>query len=140
MFFKNYENSTDTINASIKGEVLNPDTYKLKYGSSVKDLVDMAGGFTENADQDFINTAETVADCEEIYIPKRIVEDKDKININVASAELLETLPSIGPKIADRIVKYREMYGAFHHTDEIMNVKGIGEKLYNEIKIYITSQ
>lgn len=60
------------------------------------------------------------------------------ININTASAEELEELPRIGPVIARRIVAYREEEGAFQNVEEIMNVKGIGEKTFLQFKDRIT--
>jgi competence ComEA-like helix-hairpin-helix protein len=56
------------------------------------------------------------------------------ININTATAELLEQLPGIGPKTAQRIVEYREAHGRFSSVDELMNVKGIGPKKLEQIR------
>ncbi len=61
-----------------------------------------------------------------------------KININTAAAAELETLPRIGPKVAQRIVDFRSQNGNFKKIEEIMKVKGIGEKLFNQIKDLIT--
>ena len=56
------------------------------------------------------------------------------ININTATAELLEQLPGIGPRTAQRIVEYREAHGRFSSVDELMNVKGIGPKKLEQIR------
>ncbi|UCG44450.1 MAG: ComEA family DNA-binding protein [candidate division WOR-3 bacterium] len=56
------------------------------------------------------------------------------ININTATAELLERLPGVGPKTAQRIVEYREAQGRFSSVDELMNVKGIGPKKLEQIR------
>lgn len=56
------------------------------------------------------------------------------VNINTASAEELATLPGIGPKIAEDIVKYRKDNGNFKTTKDITNVKGVGDKKYEAIK------
>jgi competence protein ComEA len=61
-----------------------------------------------------------------------------KVNINTASASELEGLPRIGPKIAAEIVDFRTKNGAFKKVEEIMKVKGIGEKLFNQLKDLIT--
>lgn len=61
-----------------------------------------------------------------------------KININTASQELLETLPGIGKTYAARIIEYRNTYGGFDSIEEIMNVKGIGEKRFESLKDLIT--
>ena len=50
------------------------------------------------------------------------------ININTATSDQLQTLPGIGPVIANRIIAYREEVGAFESVGELMNVSGIGEK------------
>lgn len=60
-----------------------------------------------------------------------------KININTASQSELETLPGIGPKLAERIVQYREEQGAFSEIEDIMAVKGIGEKKFKKLREYI---
>ena len=56
-----------------------------------------------------------------------------KININTASVAELEALPGIGAKKAEAIVKYREDHGKFQKTEDIVMVKGIGEKLLKKI-------
>jgi competence protein ComEA len=63
---------------------------------------------------------------------------KAKVNINTASASELETLPRIGPKVAQRIIDFRTKNGNFKKVEEIMKVQGIGEKVYEAIKDLIT--
>ena len=63
---------------------------------------------------------------------------KAKININTAPASELETLPRIGPKVAQRIVDFRTKNGNFKKVEEIMKVRGIGEKLFARMKDMIT--
>jgi len=57
-----------------------------------------------------------------------------KININTASAADFQKLPKIGPQIAQRIIDFRTQNGPFKRVEELMKVKGIGEKLYDQIK------
>ncbi len=63
---------------------------------------------------------------------------KAKININTAGQAELETLPRIGPKVAQRIIEYRAQNGGFKKVEDLMKVKGIGEKIFAQIKDQIT--
>jgi competence protein ComEA len=60
------------------------------------------------------------------------------VNLNTASASQLEAVPGIGSKMAQRIVEYRQKNGAFKKIEELMNVKGIGEKSFLKLKAHIT--
>lgn len=62
---------------------------------------------------------------------------KTKININTADAKLLDELPGVGPVLAERIVQYRESNGFFSKPEELVNVKGIGEKKLKDILPYV---
>lgn len=61
-----------------------------------------------------------------------------KIDLNHADADMLQQLPGIGPERAKAIIEYREEYGIFVTTDEVMNVPGIGPEIYGQIKDYVT--
>lgn len=61
-----------------------------------------------------------------------------KININQASATQLAFLPHVGIKAGERIVEYRKSHGPFGQPEELMEVKGIGEKLFAQLKPYLT--
>ncbi|WP_207747803.1 helix-hairpin-helix domain-containing protein [Clostridium sp. D33t1_170424_F3] len=71
----------------------------------------------------------------ESYVPQKPVE---KIDLNSATAAALDTLNGIGPVLAQRIVDYREEYGGFYSVEELMEVDGIGEKLFEQIKDRVT--
>lgn len=58
----------------------------------------------------------------------------EKVNLNTATQDQLETLPGIGPAIAKRILEHRTKVGKFGRIEELMNVKGIGEKKFQQIK------
>ena len=58
----------------------------------------------------------------------------EKVNINTATIEQLQTLPGIGPAMAKSIVDYRSKVGKFTKPEELINVKGIGEKKYQKMK------
>jgi competence protein ComEA len=60
------------------------------------------------------------------------------VNINTASQAQIEALPGIGPKVAQRIIEYRQKNGQFKKVEDLMNVKGIGEKSFLKLKPYLT--
>jgi competence protein ComEA len=60
------------------------------------------------------------------------------VNLNTATATQIATLPGIGPKAAERIIEYRQKNGGFKKIEELMNVKGIGEKSFLKLKPLIT--
>jgi comEA protein len=62
----------------------------------------------------------------------------DKVNINTASLEELQKLPRVGPKVAQRIVDFRKQNGAFKKIEELMKVRGIGEKIFAQMKDMLT--
>ena len=144
----------------ICGAVNYPGVYRLKQGDRVVDAVAAAGGFTQEAAQDFCNQAVPVFDGEKIYIPKiqEITEqeqqaliqeqaaagtdalsgernslEKSRLDINTASAEQLCTLTGIGEAKAKAIVAYREAHGKFTKCEDLMKVPGIKDALYGKI-------
>lgn len=63
-----------------------------------------------------------------------------KVNINTASATELQLLPRVGPAVAARIVEFRESHGAFKSIEELMRVRGVGEKTFDLLKPYVTTE
>jgi competence protein ComEA len=61
-----------------------------------------------------------------------------KVNINTASVEQLTTLPGVGPKLAARIVEYRQKSGSFRSAQELLNVRGIGEKNFTKLEAWLS--
>jgi len=67
-------------------------------------------------------------------------QDKERININKASAAELATLQKVGPKYAVRIIEHRQKYGPFKLTEDLMEVHGIGPRTFDRIKDQIIAQ
>jgi competence protein ComEA len=144
------ESTQKEIKVYICGEIRVPNVYTLVEGDRLIRLVEMAGGLTSNADSQLINMAMKLKDEDYIRIPSKNViqaspqfkqgaeSTQGKININTAGKEELKTLPRIGDAYAQRIIEYREKNGYFKDIKDIMNVSGIGEKMYENIKNQIT--
>lgn len=140
----------------ITGEVNSPGIIEIDEGARLVDVIEAAGGFTENADINKINLAYLVKDGQKINIPNVnsvdtnsyitenmgeniIIEDitsssTNLVNINTATQTELETLTGIGPSTALKIIKYREENGKFKTIEEIKNVAGIGDSKFEAIK------
>ncbi len=125
-----------TKEVEIKGEVNQPGVYTLKWDGNLKDLVNKAGGFTDQADTESISLVQDVKDKQVIVIGKIDEKQEEKISINSASAEQLQTIPGIGPAMATRIIEYRQTK-SFDTLEELKEVKGIGDKLYEKMLPYI---
>jgi len=140
------------IGVYVVGAVLDPGVYFLPQGSRVADALEAAGGPTDGADLVRVNLAKRVYDEEQIYVPHLGEESPPlpppsgssggqtggKIDINTATAEELESLPGIGPVLAQRIVDYRKANGPFAAIEDIKNVRGIGEAIFADIEDLIT--
>ncbi|MBP5701822.1 MAG: helix-hairpin-helix domain-containing protein [Lachnospiraceae bacterium] len=140
-----------TIVVYICGSVQDPGVYELPAGSRVCDGLEAAGGFSEGADEKRINLAGMLEDGDMVFFPEvgeELAEGASDyitgreeqsatdalININTAGEQALCTLPGIGSSKAQAIISYREEHGSFKDIKEIMNVNGIGENLFNQIK------
>lgn len=119
----------------IKGEVKKPGVYELDLHQTCEDLIKLAGGVTKDADLGSINQNQDVLDQGVIVIPKKT--KKEKISINTASLEELDSLPGIGPSTAQRIIDYRNEH-PFVYIEDIMKIKGIKQKLFYKIKDLIS--
>lgn len=141
----------------VRGAVVKPDIYKLPKGSRVEDALNAAGGASPDANLDRMNMVKTLSDGEQIVVPTRAPSTatpaptsanatpasasvSNKININAASAQDLDKLPGIGPALAQRIIDYRNANGPFKKIEDLKNVSGIGDKLFDQIKDLITVQ
>ncbi len=134
----------EMITVHLVGAVQSPGIYHLPVGSRVYELLEAAGGASEDGDTTAVNLARPLFDGEQviIYFIGEVAADiafaEGKVNINKASVQELVTLPSIGEVRAQRIVEHREKYGPFTDIREIMDVSGIGQGIFNQIEDFIT--
>ena len=148
------EKSVTKIRVYICGKINKAGVYEINSDKRVIDLIELAGGANPDAFLESINLAELLADGQKIYIPSKLeaagfennnfqnsslnTNSKGKlVNINFASASELETLPGIGPELAQRIIDYRNNSGVFNSKEDLKNVSGIGEKKYEALKDFI---
>ena len=149
------EEKKETIMVDIKGEIQNPGTYELEIGNRSIDVINKSGGLTDDADVRSINLSEKLEDEMLIVIPSKeesvnnqpVINSKNntnvnqaqdsKISINTANVSTLMTLKGIGQKKAESIVEYREKNGLFKKIEDITNVSGIGNSIFDKIKDYI---
>ena len=149
------------LKVDIRGAVRNPGVYALPPGSRLEDVVEAAGGVTDEADSEAMHLSLRVHD-EGYYYIGRIGETPRPpvaaalastttdgpgssapgsggvIDLNTASAELLETLPGIGEVRANAIVDYRRQNGCFQSTSDVTKVSGIGSGTYEKIRDLVT--
>jgi competence protein ComEA len=136
------------------GAVAQAGVYELQAGARIYEAIEMAGGFLEDACPEAVNLAGEAYDAQMIWIPtvseaaeegllpakdgtmseNGTKEADDRINLNTATAAQLMTLPGIGQSKADSIIAYRDSHGGFASIEDIMNVDGIKEGVYNRIK------
>ena len=159
-------NEVSTVIVDIKGKVNTTGIYEVETGKRVNDVINMAGGLTDEADTSNINLAKIVSDEMTIIIPSKeevlekyksevcicdcpyitndacitetTSEDNGLININIAPIEELMSLPGLGEAKAKSIIEYRTKNGNFTSIEGLKEVSGIGETIFEKIKNYIT--
>ena len=155
----------EPIAVHVIGAVPRPGLYEFAEGARVQDAIDAAGGLLASASVDTINLAALLEDGQQLDIPYKAGEEpttsnsnddtslelpgateessagssQDLININTASVEELDSLPGIGPTIAQRIIDYRDENGPFQTIEDILNVSGVGPSTFDQIKDLITT-
>lgn len=140
-----------TVWIHVCGQVACPGVYQAPEGSRVYQLVEMAGGLTDEASEETLNMAAVVSDGQQIYVPNReeaasmprpdgggveagAEETPAKVNINTAGISQLCTLRGIGESRARDIIAYRESHGAFARIEDIMKISGIKQAAFDKIK------
>ena len=135
----------------VSGAVQTPGLYVLPAGSRVVDAVAAAGGFAGDADRDAVNLARTLDDGEQLPVPREgevppaaaagtgSASSRDgRVDLNTADATLLETLPRIGPALAERIITWRDDNGGFTSIEDLLAVPGIGDKMLESLRDLVT--
>lgn len=151
----------------ICGAVCNPGVYELDAGSRLHQLVEKAGGMSGEAQSDYLNLAAILSDGQKIQVPTKEevkngvfmpmmgsnvenstgagqgIDSSGKetlVNINTAGEEQLLTLPGIGESKAKSIIAYRNEHSGFSRKEDIMNITGIKQAVYDKIKDKICVQ
>ena len=141
----------------VAGRVRHPGLVRLPAGSRVQDAIRAAGGATPGADLDAVNLARKLTDGEQIRVPAPgdpapplapgaaagpgapgvLGAPSAPLDLNTATAEQLDTLPGVGEVTAGRIVAYRTAH-PFTTVDELLEVPGIGQRRYDQLKDLVT--
>jgi competence protein ComEA len=136
---------TPKIYVHVAGSVKSPGIYQLDSGTRVYDAVLAAGGFTSKANQASVNMARALNDGEQLLIssgsgPQAFDNSMTSslISLNQASASQLEDLPGVGPALAGRMIDWRTANGGFKAKEDLLNVAGIGDKLFASVKDLVT--
>jgi competence protein ComEA len=137
----------------VTGAVAVPGVYQLPPGSRVADAIEAAGGLTEQANPESLNLAQVLTDGLRIHVPdmpeasqespsdpdsRGVVPVAHLIDINTADQAELESLPEIGPHLAEEITAYRDANGPFETVDDLLNVPGVGTVTLETIRELIT--
>lgn len=128
----------------VVGAVRRPGLYRLAQGSRIADAVTRAGGATAKADLAQVNLAAPLADGEQVVVPRRgagvaaagsssAAGPAAPVQLSTATLEQLDSLPGVGPVMAQKILDYRQKHGAFQSVDELDAVPGIGPKRLEQL-------
>ncbi len=131
----------------VSGAVEAPGLYVVAEGSRVADAIAAAGGFTDAADENALNLARLVSDGEQIVAlaegeappaTETGISGDGRVNLNTADVTELDTLPRVGPAIAQRIIDWRETNGRLTSVDDLLAVPGIGDKMLESLRDLVT--
>ncbi|MGL4175920.1 MAG: helix-hairpin-helix domain-containing protein [Dermatophilaceae bacterium] len=145
----------------VVGQVRRPGVYRLPHGSRVSDAVAAAQGATAKADVARVNLARVVVDGEQVRVPApgepvgpapgapsgspasgnsgtSGATTRAPVSLNSGDLAAFDTLPGVGPVLAQRILDWRGEHGRFTSVDELSEVSGIGEKVLAQLRPLVT--
>ncbi|MFD8080595.1 helix-hairpin-helix domain-containing protein [Kitasatospora sp. NPDC059722] len=142
----------------VGGRVHTPGLHTLPGGSRVADALRAAGGPLPETDTRSLNLARVLTDGEQIRVgepapppgtdpgvaagpgpgPPSVVPSRQSVSLNRATLEQLDTLPGVGPTLAQRILAFRTSHGSFRTLDQLRQVSGIGARTYAELRPLLT--
>ena len=156
----------DTIRVHVSGAVVSPGVFAMSEDDRVLDVIAAAGGLLADADLAAINLAKRVEDEAHYHVPllgeastssplstsgspaspkenpqndrRQSNPSSSLVDLNTASLEELQMLPSIGPVMGERIIEHRNANGPFATVDEVLDVHGIGPKTLEAIRALVT--
>ncbi|CAM5416249.1 Helix-hairpin-helix DNA-binding motif class 1 domain-containing protein OS=Streptomyces aurantiogriseus OX=66870 GN=GCM10010251_37330 PE=4 SV=1 [Streptomyces aurantiogriseus] len=133
----------------VSGKVRKPGIHRLPAGSRVVDALSAAGGVKPGTNTDGLNRARFLVDGEQVVVGGPVVggaagappasgavggAPAAPVSLNTATVEQLDTLPGVGPVLAQHIVDYRTQHGGFRSVDELREVNGIGERRFADLR------
>jgi len=127
----------------VVGAVEHPGLYRMKRGDRVYDAIAAAGGVSVEADITRLpNLAGRLKDGEQVKVAFAKGSSGGivvtRVNLNTATLTELDTLPGVGPALAQRILDYRAQHGSFGSVDDLRHVAGIGDAKFAELKDLVT--
>ncbi len=143
------------IYVQVAGAVRRPGVYQVPAGARVFQVIQQAGGFTEDAAEEAVPLASKLSDGCRVFVPRlgEVTEGASgelvlsvplggeaqgaeplPVNLNTATLEQLQSLPGIGPALAQRIITYREEHGPFTSLDQLLEVPGIGQTRLEQLR------
>lgn len=141
------------IYVQVAGAVLRPGVYRVPSDARAFQAVLQAGGFSKEADQEAVPLAARLSDGCRLYVPRRgeamagpalsadpggsgggAASESGPVSLNSATLEELDSLPGIGPALAQQIISYREAHGPFTSIDQLSEVPGIGPSKLEQLR------
>lgn len=131
----------------VAGKVAHPGVVTLPLGARVGDALHAAGGPLPGVDLSALNLARKLVDGEQVLVgiapppgtaAGPATAGSGLVNLNTATADQLESLPGVGPVLAQRIVDWRQTHGAFRSVEQLREVSGIGAAKYADLKAKVT--